>query len=487
MKVLPRVAMAAAGIAFAIYAAGAFSALAASTPTAPRNLKAAAGDQRVVLTWTAPTTGVPTYYQVITSPADYPRTNTSATNITATGLTNGRTYSFAVRALNASGYGPAARITAVPHATPPSAPKNLAATQGPGSGQYTITWDPPATTGSSPDGSSPTIDHYTVRVSPAATCQMISPTSCIASNIADNITFTFTVTATNSRNVTGPAAVVYAPLPGGATIGLQPSAGTSTTSITVTGELFLKNENITLYWDVSTHIAATLVSDDNGSFTKVVKPYKGDKPKTHKLCANVQPKPCANFALQAPPSPSPTSSGIPSPDESPSPSPSAPQASGVRPAAGGGISGLDIITRPPFVFLPIIGILGLLGVLAYWLFSSRRRPMAPTSASVVHHATRPDYMEPFAAPARPPAVPPAASAPWPPVPPAASAWPPVQPAPQAQPPPPAPTPPAPQFQPPPAAPQPPPPAAPPRSVEWPASPHVEGAPDEPPDLPEPSD
>ena len=42
-----------------------------------------------------------------------------------------------------------------------------------------------------------------------------------------------------------------------------------------------------------------------------------------------------------------------------------PQASGVRPG-GGGISGLDIITRPPFVFLPIIAIIGLLGLLAYW-------------------------------------------------------------------------------------------------------------------------
>ena len=462
------------------------SAATPATPTAPRNLKAVAGDEQVTLTWSSPSAGGPiTYYQVITSPADYPRTSTSATNLTVTGLKNGTTYSFAVRAYNGSAFGPAARVTAVPKATPPGPPTNLGATQT-APGQIRLDWTPPTSNGSAPAGSpTPDINHYTITISPGGTSHQVpaSTLTYTASGLADNITYTFKVTATNTRPLTGPAATVYAPLPTGATIGLQPTAGGPAASITVTGELFLKNETIVLYWDTSTHIAASVVSDDTGAFTKVIKPFKGDKPKIHKLCANVQPKPCANFTLQGPPTPTPKLS--PSPGETPTPSPAeTPQASGVRPG-GGGISGLDIITRPPFVFLPIIGIIGLVGLLAYWLLSRRRRPMAPTSsATVVHRATRPDYMAPFPPSGAAPMTPPAAAQP--------SAWDaPFQAPPPAQPaaPPPV-VPPATPYTPTPYTPlpAPPPPVAPPaRTVEWPAAPNPPAAPDEPPDLPQPSE
>jgi len=345
-----------------------------------------------------------------------------------------------------------------------------------------------------PDGSTSDISQYNITVNPGGTSYVVPANTLTktVSGLADNITYTFAVIARNTRPLNSAAATVYAPLPTGATIGLQPTAGGPTASITVTGELFLKNESITLYWDTTTHIAASVVSDDTGAFTKVIKPFKGDKPKVHKLCANVQPKPCANFTLQGQPTPTPGVS--PSPAGTPTPTPAeTPQASGARPGAGG-ISGLDIITRPPFVFLPIIGIIGVIGLLAYWVLSRGRRPMPPGSAAtVVHRATRPDYMTPFPPSGAAPAAPGAARQP--------SAWdapfqgPPAQPA---APPPgvppanpytptpytPPPAPPAPP--PPPAAPQPPP-ATPPRSVEWPGPPSSPAAPDEPPDLPQPSD
>jgi hypothetical protein len=394
--------------------------------------------------------------------------------------------------VNSAGPGAGAYATATPHVFPPGPPTNLAATQGPNAGDITISWTPPTYNGSSPDGSSPAIDYYTVKVSPGAISARIDApnTLYVAHNTADNITYTFSVTATNHRNVTGAAAVVYSPYPGGASIGLQPSAGTATTAISVTGQLFLKNESITLYWDTTNHVAGTVVTDDNGSFTKVVKMYSGAKTGTHALYANVQPKPHANFALQVTPTPTPTTS----PGESPSPSSTeTPQASGPRTGGGGGggISGLDILTRPPFVFLPIIGILGLLGVLIYWAVSSRRRPMAPSSASVVHHATRPDYMEPFPSTPRSMPVAPSASSPVAPVqpaqpPPAQSPPPGLQGPPAFERPPVVPTPPA--FQPPPAAVPPPAPQPPPQGpVQWPAPPNPAAAPDEPPDFPEPSD
>ena len=63
-----------------------------------------------------------------------------------TGLTNGRRYTFAVRAVNAAGGGEVARVTATPF-TAPSAPWNLRGA--PGDQQVTLTWDAPLSDGAS--------------------------------------------------------------------------------------------------------------------------------------------------------------------------------------------------------------------------------------------------------------------------------------------------------------------------------------------------
>ncbi|MDT5182184.1 MAG: hypothetical protein QOI29_342 [Mycobacterium sp.] len=460
----------------------------------------------MTLSWAAPTLHTPPVdqYTVTRNPGavKYPTPDGSTTKLVVSGLNNGTLYTFTVTAHNVLGDGPpSAPASATPHATPPGRPNNLGATNL-GSGQIRIDWTPPTSKGSMPSGNASAIDHYNVSVNPGGTKASVpgsGPLTYTASGLADNVTYAFQVSATNTRPLTGAAATVYAPLPTGANIGLQPTAGLANTAITVTGQLFLKNESITLYWDVPTHVAASVVTDDTGSFTKVVKPFAGDKPKVHTLYASVQPKPHATFTLRATPTPTP---GVtPSPAETPTPTPAGtPQASGARP--GGGISGLDIITRPPFVFLPILAILGILGVLAYWLYS-RRRQVPPTSAAtVVHRATRPDYMAPFPTAATtpsatPPAVQPSAwDAPVQSAPPYSSPAvqpPPAQPyAPPAVQPPPAqpyvPTPYVPPPVPPQAPPPPPaPPAAAPRAPEWQAPQNPPAAPDEPPDLPQPSD
>jgi hypothetical protein len=494
-------AVMAAAVALATSVAAVSAAPTPAAPSAPRGLKATPGDHQVALSWSPPATGtgIDTYI-VSVAPADVPPAMLPNTTYVVTGLTNGRTYTVTVRAHNSSGYGAGAFATATPNVIPPGPPTNLAATQL-GSGQIRLDWTPPTTSGSMPDGTPAQITRYNITVSPGGT-KAVVPASTLTytvSGLADNITYAFVVTATNTRPTTGAAAVVYAPLPTGATLGLSPTAGVLTTILTVTGDSFLKNEAITLYWDLTTHVAASVVTDGNGAFSRVIKPRALDKPGVHKLCANVQPRPCASFALQGAPSPAPQVT--PSPVNTSSPSPAETPASGAR-AGGGGISGLDIITRPPFVFLPIIAILGLLGVLAYWLLS-RRRQLPPAAATVVHRATRPDYMAPFPTGGSTPSAPQG--------PPQPSAWdapvqyaPPVQPyaPPVVQPPPPPPPPPAgpppptpyapTPYVPPPVPPQappppPPPPAPPPRSVEWPAPPNPPAAPDEPPDLPQPSD
>ena len=196
------------------------------------------------------------------------------------------------------------------------------------------------------------------------------------------------------------AAPCPTPTPTLAFISLDVTAGDANTVITVTGGQFLPNEQMNLYWDTGNHIVGAATADASGSFSNVkVKPYPGDAPGAHKLCASVQPNPCATFSINGPSSPSPS----PSPQESPSPSESAaPVVSEARiPTTGGtSLSGFDVISRPPFVFLPIAGILGVVLSLGYWAVSTMRRPRQrpmPTAA-VMHRAMRPDYSAGFGTP-----------------------------------------------------------------------------------------
>ena len=268
------------------------------------------------------------------------------------------------------------------------------------------------------------------------------------------------------------------PTPVNAFLSLDVTAGPPTTQITVNGGAFSANERMTLYWDPpSNKVAGGANADASGNFTTKVKPFSGDAPGIHHLCASVNPFPCANFTLQAPsPSPSPTDSPSPSPTDTSSPSPSANPTDTSSPSPlAATINGFDVIMKPPFVILPIVGGLGLLVALGYLVLSIVMRPREATlkSVAVSHLATRPDYTAAFGTPPPAPA----------PAPPAPSAWADVLPHDRpAMTPPVAPT----------APPQPAPDAAatepgaflgPPGGPDA-APPHTE---DEPPELPEPSD
>ena len=192
------------------------------------------------------------------------------------------------------------------------------------------------------------------------------------------------------------------PTPVNAFLSLDVTAGPPSTVIEVSGGQFLPNQQTNLYWDTPSKVAGAATADANGSFNTRVKPNANDKPGVHKLCASVLPNPCANFALQAA---TPTPSPSPTPEESPSPSPEASPTPTLiaTPARTNSttINGFDVITRPPFVFLPIFGAGALLLSLAYWAFVTLRRPrkLAPMpAAAVVHRATRPDYAASFGTP-----------------------------------------------------------------------------------------
>ena len=110
----------------------------------PTDLTALAGDQQITLDWTAPVPGnsaISGYEVSSDNGANYtPISGSSYTTIshTVTELTNGTSYSFAVRAVNCPANGAAAFATATPFF---AAPANLSVA--PGYGEVTLTWDDP--------------------------------------------------------------------------------------------------------------------------------------------------------------------------------------------------------------------------------------------------------------------------------------------------------------------------------------------------------
>jgi hypothetical protein len=196
---------------------------------------------------------------------------------------------------------------------------------------------------------------------------------------------------------------VPTPTPVNAFISLDVTAGDPNTQITVNGSAFLPSESTSLYWDQPSKVAGASNADSNGNFTTKVKPFAGDAPGVHRLCASVQPNPCATFTLQPlAASPTPQESPSPSPDTSPSPSPSdSPIAGTVSPTpVASTLNGLDVMLKPPFVILPIIGGAGLAIALLYWILSITMRPRQKPlkSVAVAHLASRPDYSAAFGAP-----------------------------------------------------------------------------------------
>ena len=125
-------------------------------PSAPTGLTATAGDRSVALSWGAPADdgGSPILryqYRYQESGGSYSGWATvpggaSATSYTVTGLNNGTTYEFQVRAANAIGAGAEATAGATLAESAPEAPAGLTASGGDES--VTLSWAAPATGGS---------------------------------------------------------------------------------------------------------------------------------------------------------------------------------------------------------------------------------------------------------------------------------------------------------------------------------------------------
>ncbi|MCX7922339.1 MAG: DUF4347 domain-containing protein [Clostridia bacterium] len=187
-----------------------------AVPSAPIGVMATGGNAKVTLNWSS-VSGATGYkiYQSTTAGSYESVLSTvggSVYSYEATGLTNGVTYYFVIKATNAGGESPnSAEVSAVPK-TVPGAPTNVSAIAG--NGQATVSFSAPTDNGGSP------ITGYVVTSNPGNITATGTGTSITVAGLTNGTSYTFTVKAVNvvgngldsaASNAINP----YAPLSGG--------------------------------------------------------------------------------------------------------------------------------------------------------------------------------------------------------------------------------------------------------------------------------
>src|SRR5438093_9923924 len=130
------------------------SATPTTVPSAPLNLQATGGTGKIILTWQAPSSNggsAITGYKIYRSTSSGTETGYvslgNVTSYTNTGLTNGITYFYKVRAVNSVGISPLSNETSATPIGTPFTPLNLQATGG--TGKIILTWQAPSSNGGS--------------------------------------------------------------------------------------------------------------------------------------------------------------------------------------------------------------------------------------------------------------------------------------------------------------------------------------------------
>jgi RHS repeat-associated protein len=177
------------------------SVMPATVPGAPKIGTATAGNTQATVTFTAPTStggSAITGYTVTSLPAGGVDSNAGTTGLShlITGLTNGKAYTFTVKATNAVGSSVAstASKSVTPAVTVPGAPTIGTATAG--NAQATVTFTAPASNGGS------AITGYTVTSLPAGGVDSNAGTTVLShviTGLTNGTAYTFTVKATNAK------------------------------------------------------------------------------------------------------------------------------------------------------------------------------------------------------------------------------------------------------------------------------------------------
>jgi hypothetical protein len=161
-------------------------------PGPPTEIRAAATDGQATVSFAEPpSSGLPvTSYTVTASPGGYVYSGTSSP-ITAAGLTNGTTYTFTVAASNGAGAGsPSADSNAVTPLAVPAPASNVSAVRG--DKQATVSFSP------SPSAS---VAYYTATAFPGGRSTNGTSSPITVSGLKNGISYTFSVSATNSSGV----------------------------------------------------------------------------------------------------------------------------------------------------------------------------------------------------------------------------------------------------------------------------------------------
>lgn len=211
----------------------------ASAPEAP-TVGAESGDDSVTLSWTPPANGgepITSYEVAVDGGGFSPVTTTSSDetvdgnvvttiSTTVTGLTNGVSYDFQVRAVNSVGDGtPSASVSETPLAVP-GAPTAVSGTLGDES--VVVSFTAPA------DNGGAAITQYTATAAPGGATATCVTSPCTVNGLTNGSEYTFTVTATNSVGTsaasTPSAGVTPSTVPGGPT-GVSGTPGDSSISV----------------------------------------------------------------------------------------------------------------------------------------------------------------------------------------------------------------------------------------------------------------
>jgi len=169
------------------------TALAPATPAAPT---ANPGSQQASVSWAPPNdngAAIISYLLTATPGGATATIDGALTTGTVTGLTNGTTYTFTVKATNAAGSSPASPASAaVLVAGSPASPTNVSAVAG--DARAVVSWTAPANTGGI------ALTGYTVTSSPGGVTATAgaSASSATVTGLTNGTAYTFTVHATNS-------------------------------------------------------------------------------------------------------------------------------------------------------------------------------------------------------------------------------------------------------------------------------------------------
>ena len=193
----------------------------AGPPSPPTNLIATRGDTTATISWTVPRdNGSPITSYTVTPNPYRPPTVTTSPSATVTGLTNGTSYTFTVKAINGIGAsGSSAPSNAVVPAGVPQPPTEVTAS--PRNGAAVIYWKAPDANGSA-------ITSYNVTSTPGGLTVTTSDTAARLSGLTNGTSYTFRVTASNALGMGAASAASNAIVPS--------ATGCAETSFVVTAE-----------------------------------------------------------------------------------------------------------------------------------------------------------------------------------------------------------------------------------------------------------